>query len=105
MANTSHPIPSPSVTRLEGCDGTANVGVSSYFNGNRRLLLAEAKLVTAHELGHNWGSEHDPTDVIGNCNPELGADAGKYLMFPSAVNGEQANNNVSVLNSKFLIFE
>ena len=31
---------------------TANVGISSLFNeGGRRLLLAEAKLVIAHEIG------------------------------------------------------
>ena len=43
--------------------------------------------------GHNWGSEHDPTggsDV--QCNPSLN-DGGKYLMFSSATDGEQRNNN------------
>ena len=31
---------------------TANVGISSFRNsGNRLLLLAEARLVTAHEIG------------------------------------------------------
>ena len=30
---------------------SANVGISSLYNNGRRLLLAEAKLVTAHEIG------------------------------------------------------
>ena len=30
---------------------TANVGVSSFLRDSRKLLLAEAKLVTAHEIG------------------------------------------------------
>lgn len=30
---------------------TANVGISSLHNGQRRLLLAEAQLITAHEIG------------------------------------------------------
>ena len=30
---------------------TANVGISSLYNEGRRLLLAEAILITAHEIG------------------------------------------------------
>ena len=36
-------------------------------------MTREADLVTAHEFGHNWGSEHDP-DV-----PECSASAGPIV--------------------------
>ena len=44
-------FPCVTVLRIGGEDVTANVGVSSYFSNGRRLLLAEGRLVTAHELG------------------------------------------------------
>jgi disintegrin and metalloproteinase domain-containing protein 17 len=77
-----------------GDQETANVGVSSFRNAdNRPLLFAEARLVTAHEIGHGWGSEHDPG---GNprCSPPLGRNQGKFLMFPSASDGDQRNNDM-----------
>lgn len=33
---------------------TANVGISSLYNEGRRLLLAEAILITAHEIGERY---------------------------------------------------
>ncbi|XP_064382693.1 ADAM 17-like protease isoform X2 [Halichondria panicea] len=83
------------VTRNSGQPpSTANVGVSSFFQGSRPLLLAEAKLVLAHELGHNWGSEHDPTGGgVSLCNPDFN-EGGKFLMFPSATDGQQDNNKI-----------
>ena len=123
----------------DGGSETANVGVSSFRNsGNRLLLLAEARLVTAHEIGehahthahthtltlshtlthththththshtlthshthsltgHGWGSEHDPTTGFRACDPPVGRNQGKYLMFPSATDGDQRNNDVSI---------
>lgn len=78
----------------DGGSETANVGVSSFRNsGNRLLLLAEARLVTAHEIGHGWGSEHDPTTGFRACDPPVGRNQGKYLMFPSATDGDQRNND------------
>ena len=38
-----------------------------------RVITREADLVTAHEFGHNWGSEHDPD--VPKCFPSV---------FPSA---------------------
>jgi hypothetical protein len=43
------------------------------------------------ELGHNFGSEHDVQNNP-DCSPESG---GKYIMYPAAVSGRKANNNVS----------
>lgn len=43
-----------------------NSGLSSSRNHyGQRVITREADLVTAHEFGHNWGSEHDP-DVSVN---------------------------------------
>ncbi|XP_077444106.1 disintegrin and metalloproteinase domain-containing protein 17-like isoform X2 [Stigmatopora argus] len=52
----------------------------------------EADLVTTHELGHNFGAEHDPDDVP-YCAPREDR-GGKYVMYPIAVSGDHLNNRV-----------
>lgn len=62
----------------------------------------EADLVTTHELGHNFGAEHDP-DNIPYCAPREDQ-GGKFVMYPIAVSGDHVNNKVplvSVLLSAF----
>lgn len=54
--------------------------------------LQEADLVTTHELGHNFGAEHDP-DNIAHCAPNDDR-GGKYVMYPIAVSGDHVNNKV-----------
>ncbi|XP_028406064.1 ADAM 17-like protease [Dendronephthya gigantea] len=66
-----------------------NTGLSSSINWGSRLLTTEADIVTAHELGHNFGSEHDVQDHP-RCSPNSG---GKYIMYPASVSGEKPNNN------------
>lgn len=56
------------------------------------LSLQEADLVTTHELGHNFGAEHDP-DNIADCAPN-DDQGGKFVMYPIAVSGDHANNKV-----------
>ena len=60
-------------------------------------MTREADLVTAHELGHNWGSEHDPD--LPECSPPA-SQGGSYLMYTYSVSGYDVNNKV-----KFLIFQ
>lgn len=68
-----------------------NTAWSSYENvDGKRILLKEAILITAHELGHNWGSEHDPSS--GDCSPSSLFSKGKYIMYPYSVNGYEPNN-------------
>ncbi|ESO89988.1 hypothetical protein LOTGIDRAFT_218462 [Lottia gigantea] len=69
-----------------------NTGWSSSKNTNGdRLLTKEAILVTTHELGHNWGSEHDAeTD---ECAPSSLTGKGKFVMYPYAVKGYDENND------------
>lgn len=69
-----------------------NTGWSTTLNSNGDTVLAQqAQLVTAHELGHNWGAEHDPdTD---SCAPSSLFGDGKYLMYAYSVSGSDDNNN------------
>lgn len=71
-----------------------NIGLSSYKSVSirqGRLLQREAELVTAHEFGHNWGSEHDPDD--STCSPARGPDGGNYLMYMYSNQGHDRNND------------
>lgn len=52
----------------------------------------EADLVTTHELGHNFGAEHDPDNLL-NCAPS-DDEGGKFVMYPIAVSGDHVNNKV-----------
>ena len=70
-----------------------NIGLSSYKSVSRnqgRLLQREAELVTAHEFGHNWGSEHDP--VGSDCSPSSGGQGGNYIMYAYSNTGHDRNN-------------
>lgn len=59
------------------------------------MTLQEADLVTTHELGHNFGAEHDP-DGLAECAPNEDQ-GGKYVMYPIAVSGDHENNKVCTL--------
>lgn len=82
-----------SPTRSIGGKTTAlNTGWSSTMNTNGDTVLTQqAELVTAHELGHNWGAEHDPD--TSSCSPSSLFGSGKYLMYAYSVSGYDSNNN------------
>ncbi|KAM6954338.1 disintegrin and metalloproteinase domain-containing protein 17 [Aplochiton taeniatus] len=80
--------PSPTETRAI----YLNTGLTSTMNYGKTILTKEADLVTTHELGHNFGAEHDP-DNVPYCAPTEDQ-GGKYVMYPIAVSGEHANNKV-----------
>lgn len=67
-----------------------NTGLTSTKNYGKTILTKEADLVTTHELGHNFGAEHDP-DNIRHCAPS-DDDGGKFVMYPIAVSGDHVNN-------------
>lgn len=72
-----------------------NSGLSSSRNHyGQRVITREADLVTAHEFGHNWGSEHDPD--IPECSPSA-SQGGSYLMYTYSVSGYDVNNKVAYL--------
>jgi disintegrin and metalloproteinase domain-containing protein 17 len=67
------------------------VGLTTTVNYGRSLLKDEVDIVLAHEIGHNWGSPHDPTSsAAGNCNGN--DNDGRFLMYPSAQDGKKENN-------------
>ncbi|XP_028518433.1 disintegrin and metalloproteinase domain-containing protein 17 [Exaiptasia diaphana] len=68
-----------------------NTGLSSSVNWGRRVLTEEADIVTAHEFGHNFGSEHDPED--NECAPSERS-GGKFIMYPASVSGQRSNNKL-----------
>ncbi|XP_017294723.1 disintegrin and metalloproteinase domain-containing protein 17 [Kryptolebias marmoratus] len=67
-----------------------NTGLTSTKNYGKTILTKEADLVTTHELGHNFGAEHDP-DNLPYCAPREDQ-GGKYVMYPIAVSGDHLNN-------------
>uniref|UniRef100_A0A7N8WRY4 ADAM metallopeptidase domain 17b n=1 Tax=Mastacembelus armatus TaxID=205130 RepID=A0A7N8WRY4_9TELE len=69
-----------------------NTGLTSTKNYGKTILTKEADLVTTHELGHNFGAEHDPDDVP-YCAPREDQ-GGKYVMYPIAVSGDRVNNKL-----------
>ncbi|XP_059213213.1 disintegrin and metalloproteinase domain-containing protein 17 isoform X2 [Centropristis striata] len=69
-----------------------NTGLTSTKNYGKTILTKEADLVTTHELGHNFGAEHDPDNIL-NCAPREDQ-GGKYVMYPIAVSGDHVNNKM-----------
>ncbi|XP_014898965.1 disintegrin and metalloproteinase domain-containing protein 17-like isoform X3 [Poecilia latipinna] len=66
-----------------------NTGLTSTKNYGKTILTKEADLVTTHELGHNFGAEHDPDN--NDCAPS-DEKGGKFVMYPIAVSGDHDNN-------------
>ncbi|XP_037605838.1 disintegrin and metalloproteinase domain-containing protein 17 isoform X1 [Sebastes umbrosus] len=81
----------PSSTNEQGAI-YLNTGLTSTKNYGKTILTKEADLVTTHELGHNFGAEHDP-DNIPYCAPR-DDQGGKYVMYPIAVSGDHVNNKM-----------
>nr|XP_022337105.1 ADAM 17-like protease isoform X2 [Crassostrea virginica] len=81
----------------------ANTGLSTYRNPDgSQALIHQATITTAHEFGHNWGSEHDPdTD---SCAPSSSS-GGRFIMYPSAVSGYEKNNQMFSPCSKEFIYK
>ncbi|XP_071164094.1 disintegrin and metalloproteinase domain-containing protein 10-like [Mytilus edulis] len=67
-----------------------NTALVTTLNYGERILGYDCSLVLTHELGHNFGSSHDP---IGHpiCSPD--DDDGNYLMYAYASEGSKPNHN------------
>ncbi|XP_025085770.1 ADAM 17-like protease [Pomacea canaliculata] len=61
---------------------------TSVYGDNYTILGIQHKLITAHELGHNWGSPHDRE---GECSPS-DQQGGRYIMYPSSSPKIQINS-------------
>ncbi|GAV05778.1 hypothetical protein RvY_15856 [Ramazzottius varieornatus] len=67
-----------------------NSGLTTARNNYDQIVITrEMELVTAHELGHNWGSQHDPE--TRECTPESRV-GGRFLMYMYSVSGLESNN-------------
>ena len=65
-----------------------NSGIVTVVNYKSRVPEAVSQITFAHEVGHNFGSEHDPDD--SQCSP--GIKGGNFIMYRRATTGTDKNN-------------
>eukprot|EP00048_Salpingoeca_helianthica_P015585 m.227512 g.227512 ORF g.227512 m.227512 type:complete len:800 (+) comp17238_c0_seq1:3-2402(+) len=66
-----------------------NTGWTTDLNNGSPVVTLMGQLVTQHEIGHNWGSPHDTAGA--EC---LGSANNRYVMYPTAVSGNDPNNRL-----------
>jgi disintegrin and metalloproteinase domain-containing protein 10 len=74
-------------TQTYGGELNLNTGLTTLLNFGRRLPQGVSIITTTHEIGHNFGSPHDPS---GECSP--GGSQGNYIMYATATDGTLPNN-------------
>eukprot|EP00117_Sycon_ciliatum_P034655 scpid31570/ scgid26409/ Disintegrin and metalloproteinase domain-containing protein 10; CDw156; Kuzbanian protein homolog; Mammalian disintegrin-metalloprotease len=74
----------------DGFMKTLNTGIVTTLNFGKQVAREVSYLTFAHELGHNMGSNHDPSTAT--CSP--GGSAGNYIMYAHATSGSEPNNRM-----------
>ncbi|XP_046857676.1 disintegrin and metalloproteinase domain-containing protein 10-like isoform X2 [Xenia sp. Carnegie-2017] len=69
----------------DGRKKTLNTGLVTFINYNKQVPSRVSEITFAHELGHNFGAQHDSSE----CSSQVG---GNYIMFPKATSGTDPNN-------------
>ena len=67
-----------------------NTAIVTLLNFGERVPRKVSTITTAHEFGHNFGSEHDPETA--ECSPGSGK-GGNYIMYARATDGDLLNND------------
>ncbi|XP_050035329.1 disintegrin and metalloproteinase domain-containing protein 10-like [Dermacentor andersoni] len=73
--------------KSENVKRSLNTGIITFLNHNAKIPLKVSEITFAHEIGHNFGSPHD---YPPECVP--GGTLGNYIMYASATQGHQPNN-------------
>ncbi|XP_067941797.1 disintegrin and metalloproteinase domain-containing protein 10-like isoform X2 [Watersipora subatra] len=70
-----------------------NTGIVTIKNYGERVPVLMSQITFAHEIGHNFGAEHDATGV--GCTPftDSGDEDGNFIMYYAAISGQRPNNN------------
>ncbi len=74
---------------IQGVKKSLNTGIVTINNYNSRVPEVVTLLTFTHEVGHSFGSGHDPE---GACSP--GGTNGNYIMYSRATTGLLPNNKV-----------
>ncbi|PIK52447.1 putative disintegrin and metalloproteinase domain-containing protein 10 isoform X1 [Apostichopus japonicus] len=83
-------IATPTSTAGGVCSSNFNAGIVTTNNYGQDVPPIVSHLTFSHELGHSFGSRHDP-DGDRLCAP--GGSEGNFLMFAHASSGDLPNNN------------
>ncbi|XP_059169850.1 disintegrin and metalloproteinase domain-containing protein 10-like isoform X2 [Physella acuta] len=74
-------------------DRSLNTGIVTLINFKQDVPPRVSQLTFAHEVGHNFGAQHDTTSVCAPYGTSLpDSSNGNYIMFPSATQGNLPNN-------------
>lgn len=76
---------------IQGQLKSLNTGISTLISYSSRVPTVVAQLTFAHEVGHSFGSAHDP-DANRACTPG-DSSGGNYIMYSHSSSGTRANNN------------
>jgi disintegrin and metalloproteinase domain-containing protein 10 len=73
---------------VQGSNKSLNSGIITVINYQARVADAVSQITLAHEVGHNFGAEHDGDGV---CSPGE-KNGGNFIMYRKATTGTQRNN-------------